>query len=134
MKLFREHRGGLAESLATTIECPNGIKDIKAHCRKYAHVADVLIDPLPIPDDRLPEEWGCVCYYVYTVYPDNSRAIIGMSNFHTSPQCDFERLSEAFDNLEKSIAKCVAPLISPILNLVNCIYFDSPPKNNTHKR
>ncbi len=88
MKLFREHRGGLAESLATTIECPKGVQSIVEHYAYDARLVDVFIDPKPIRDNRLPKEWKGVSFYVYGLYSDNSRAVIGMSNFCDIPSVD----------------------------------------------
>lgn len=87
MKLFREHRGGLAESLATTIECPNGLEDIKAHFQNDSYwqliVKDVRIDKKPLNDNRLPDDWGKITYYVMASFdlPGNTSGVVGMSNF-----------------------------------------------------
>lgn len=124
MKLFREHRGGLAESLATTIECPKGRKSIVEHYAFDTRIVDVLIDPKPIPDDRLPKEWKGVSFYVYGLYSDDSRAVIGMSNFCDIPSVDDGvELRFAQDQLAESIANCVAPIIRHITNIIN--YFTS---------
>lgn len=127
MKLFREHRGGLAESLATTIECPKGRKSIVEHYAYDARLVDVLIDPKPIRDDRLPKEWKGVSFYVYGLYSDDSRAVIGMSNFCDIPSVDDGvELQLAQDQLAESIANCVAPIIRPITELVNAIRPNRP--------
>lgn len=64
-KLFREHRGGLEESLATTIECPNGLSDIERHFNNFntQHYTNIRID-LSMRDNRLPKEWGDRQYVV----------------------------------------------------------------------
>lgn len=120
IKLFREHRGGLAESLATTIDCPKGRKSIVEHYACDARLVDVLIDPKPIRDDRLPKEWKGVSFDVYGLYSDDSRAVIGMSNFCDVPSVDaVVELQLAQDQLAESIANCVAPIIRPIVELIN---------------
>lgn len=127
MKLFREHRGGLAESLATTIECPKGVKSIVEHYAFDARLMDVFIDPKPIPDDRLPKEWKGVSFYVYGLYSDDRRVVIGMSNFCDVPFVDAGvELQLAQDQLAESIANCVAPIIRPIVDLVNNIRPNRP--------
>lgn len=129
MKLFREHRGGLAESLATTIECPKGIKSIVKHYAYDARLVDILIDPKPIRDDRLPKEWKGVSFYVYGLYSDDSRAVIGMSNFCDIPSVDAGvELQFAQDQLAESIANCVTPIIRPIADLINNFTFNKPAK------
>lgn len=129
MKLFREHRGGLAESLATTIECPKGRKNIVEHYAYDARLVDVLIDPKPIPDNRLPQEWKGVSFYVYGLYSDDSRAVIGMSNFCDIPSVDAcVELQLAQDQLAESIANCVAPIIRPIADLINDFTSNKPTK------
>lgn len=127
MKLFREHRGGLAESLATTIECPKGRKSIVKHYAYDARLMDVLIDPKPIRDDRLPKEWKGVSFYVYGLYSDDSRAVIGMSNFCDIPSVDdVVELQLAQDQLAESIANWVAPIIRPIADLINDFTSNKP--------
>lgn len=129
MKLFREHRGGLAESLATTIECPKGRKSIVEHYAYDARLVDVLIDPEPIRDDRLPKEWKGVSFYVYGLYSDDSRVVIGMSNFCDIPSVDnLVELQLAQDQLAESIANCVAPIIRPIVDLINDFTLNKPSK------
>lgn len=84
-KLFREHRGGLYESLATTIECPNGISDIVAHYKKDELMCDyvkhIYIDPNLINDERLPEDWNGISFHVMAVCSDGKKICIGQSNF-----------------------------------------------------
>lgn len=119
MKLFREHRGGLTESLATTIECPKGRKSIVEHYAYDARLVDVLIAPKPICDDRLPKEWKGVSFDVYGLYSDDSRAVIGMSNFCDVPSVDVGvELQLAHGQLAENIANCVAPIILPIVELI----------------
>ena len=82
-KLFREHRGGLKESLATTIECPNGLSDIEKHFNGSLYTG-VRMD-LSMRDNRLPKEWGDRQYVVIAETKDsNSRLItvvLGFCNF-----------------------------------------------------
>ena len=117
MKLFREHRGGLAESLATTIECPKGVKSIVEHYAFDARLMDVLIDPKPIPDDRLPKEWKGVSFYVYGLYSDDSRVVIGMSNFCDIPYVDdaVER-AIALNDLADAVSNCIMSIARPIVD------------------
>lgn len=127
MKLFREHRGGLAESLATTIACPKGVRSIVEHYAFDAYLVDVFIDPKPIPDERLPKEWKGVSFYVYGLYSDDSRAVIGMSNFCDVPSVDASVERQlAQDRLAESIANCVAPIIQPIVELINDFTSNKP--------
>lgn len=127
MKLFREHRGGITESLATTMECPKGVKSIVEHYAYDAHLVDVFIDPKPIPDDRLPKEWKGVSFYVYGLYSDDSRVVIGMSNFCDVPSVDAGvELQLAQAQLAESIANCVVPICRSITELVNNIRPNRP--------
>ena len=129
MKLFREHRGGLTESLATTIECPKGVKSIVEHYAYDARLIDIFIDPKPIPDNRLPKEWKDVSFYVYGLYSDNSRAVIGMSNFCDIPSVDAGvELQLAQDQLAESIANCVTRIIRPIVEHINDFTLNNPSK------
>ena len=86
MKVFREHRGGLAESLETTIECPNGLEDIKRHFEgndflKH-YLSDIQITRTLIPDDRLPAVWKGGSYNVIGKFPDcDGYVVIGQCNF-----------------------------------------------------
>lgn len=129
MKLFREHRGGLAESLATTIKCPKGVKSIVEYYAFDARLVDVFIDPKPIADDRLPKEWKGVSFYVYGLYSDDSRVVIGMSNFCDVPSFDaVVELQLAHEQLAESIANHVAPIIRPIVDLINDFTLNKPSK------
>ena len=84
--VFREHRGGLAESLETTIECPNGLSDIKAHYKDSIlkhYIKDMYIQENAIPDDRLPYVWGGKSYNVIARSIENdSEFVIGQCNFY----------------------------------------------------
>ncbi|MBO7235159.1 MAG: hypothetical protein J6V05_01040 [Alistipes sp.] len=129
MKLFREHRGGLTESLATTIECPKGVQNIVKHYAYDARLMDVLIDPKPIRDDRLPKEWKGVFFYVYGLYSDDSRAVIGMSNFCDIPSVDdaVER-AIALNDLADAVSNCIMPIARPIVDLINDFTLNKPSK------
>ena len=85
-KVFREHRGGLAESLETTIECPNGLSDIKAHYKDSIlkhYIKDMYIQENAIPDDRLPYVWDGKSYNVIArSIEDDSEFVIGQCNFY----------------------------------------------------
>ena len=84
--VFREHRGGLAESLETTIECPNGLSDIKAHYKDSIlrhFIKDMYIQENAIPDDRLPYVWGGKSYNVIArSTEDDYEFVIGQCNFY----------------------------------------------------
>ena len=86
IKVFREHRGGLAESLATTIECPNGLEDIKKLYEKDDFIrhflTDIQITETFIPDDRLPPIWKGGAYNIIGRFSDcDGYAVIGQCNF-----------------------------------------------------
>ena len=85
-KIFREHRGGLKESLATTIECPNGLSDIALYFEKNSTLsqywfADNISIGEPMRDDRLPEEWGNRQYIVTARGKDGNKFVLGFCNF-----------------------------------------------------
>ncbi len=86
IKVFREHRGGLAESLETTIECPNGLEDIKRHFEgndfTKHYLSDIQITSTLIPDNRLPAVWKGGSYNVIGKFKDCVEyAVIGQCNF-----------------------------------------------------
>lgn len=85
-KVFREHRGGLAESLETTIECPNGLSDIEAHYDNSIlqhYIKDMYIQENASPDDRLPYVWGGKSYNVIArSVEDGIEFVIGQCNFY----------------------------------------------------
>lgn len=57
-KLFRRHRGGLSESLSTTIEVKN-LKELKKYIKsELGFSRNVKIKEDPVKDRRLPPEWG----------------------------------------------------------------------------
>lgn len=86
-KLFRFHRGLLADSLATTIEV-SGLAEltekVNAYWNDFApdYLSNIRIDPTPHEDSRLPEEWGGVSYYVVADFDGYEGQCIGMSNFY----------------------------------------------------
>lgn len=81
-KLFRYHRGLLADSLATTIEVMGlyELKQILAKELPYVH--NVRIHRKWMPDDRLPEEWSGGCRYVVADFDGFIGQCIGMCNFY----------------------------------------------------
>lgn len=81
-KIFRYHRGSLADSLATAIEvsCIADLRHILAKEMPWAH--NVCIDPRVIEDKRLPNEWNGVCYYVVADFDGYRGQCIGMCNFY----------------------------------------------------
>lgn len=81
-KLFREHRGLLADSLATTIEV-SGLADIVRHCeQEMPWVKNVKIYDKQLIDHRLPAEWGKITYYVVADFEGYTEQCIGMCNFY----------------------------------------------------
>lgn len=83
-KLFRSHRGGLSESLETTIEV-DGIADLVRHIAKEMPWAkNVKILNEAIEDTRLPSEWNNVSYYVVADFEGYTEQCIGMTNFFES--------------------------------------------------
>lgn len=87
-KLFRFHRGLLADSLSTTIEV-SGLCDlvekINAEYDSFApsgYLQNIHIDPTPLKDNRLPKEWNGVSYYVVADFEGYKHQCIGMSNFY----------------------------------------------------
>lgn len=84
VKLFRFHRGMLADSLETTIQVKS-LYDIQ----RAVEYAMSEIDPKnirilndPICDPRLPSEWGGICYYVLADIKGHFGQCVGMSNFY----------------------------------------------------
>lgn len=85
-KLFRFHRGLLADSLATTIEV-SGLAELVEKVKEewdFApnYLSNICIDPTPHKDSRLPEEWCGVSYYVVADFEGYKGQCIGMSNFY----------------------------------------------------
>lgn len=78
--MYREHRGGLAESLATTIECPNGIADIVKHYEGDFVFSNIRIDKKKMRDDRL-QEWNTT-HYVIADFLGGGSGVVGMCNFY----------------------------------------------------
>lgn len=84
-KLFRLHRGGFAESLATTTEV-TGLSDMKAKLRSMllcpVFYNNIRIDKMPLADPRLPKEWEGVSYYILADFDGYRGQCIGMCNFY----------------------------------------------------
>ncbi len=86
-KLFRFHRGTLADSLATTIEVSGLaelVEKVKASWDRHYpnYLSNIRIDPTPHKDCRLPEEWRGVSYYVVADFEGYEGQCVGMSNFY----------------------------------------------------
>lgn len=86
-KLFREHRGGLDESLKTTMLCPNGLADIVTYFKMMNYpnpcpYVNIRLD-MPHRDNRLPKEWGERQYMVIadTAGLNKTQVVIGYCNF-----------------------------------------------------
>lgn len=66
---FREHRGGLEESLKTAFCCHCGLDSIVEYFKHMSHpnpcpYTGIHIQPNPIIDERLPIWWGEIEYAV----------------------------------------------------------------------
>lgn len=87
-KLFRFHRGSLADSLATTIEVEGLLDLVEKINSEYdtfapsGYLQNILIDPTPHKDNRLPKEWNGMSYYVVADFEGYEHQCIGMSNFY----------------------------------------------------
>lgn len=84
-KLFRFHRGGLAESLETTVFV-TGLPAIRKYINDtdpilYASLSNIRIRKEPITDNRLPKEWGGVEYKVVADCKGYNGICIGFTNF-----------------------------------------------------
>lgn len=86
-KLFRFHRGLLAESLETTMEV-SGLPEL---CEKIAdsvawadrnYFKNIRIKNEAYHDPRLPAEWGSISYYVVADFDGYKEQCIGMCNFY----------------------------------------------------
>lgn len=81
-KLFRFHRGGLAESLDTTVEV-KGLCDMARHIKaNMTHVSNIHISHAKDKDDRLPPEWGGYSRYVLADMEGCEGQCVGMCNFY----------------------------------------------------
>lgn len=81
-KLFRFHRGGLAESLTTTREVAD-LQDLKCVIRSiYPFVSNIRISLAKDKDERLPPEWGGHSRYVLADFDGYTGQCIGMCNFY----------------------------------------------------
>lgn len=83
--LFRFHRGGLAESLETTVFV-TGLSAIKKYVNDtnpilYKSLSNIRIRKEPYLDDRLPKEWGSVEYMVVADFDGYKGQCIGFTNF-----------------------------------------------------
>lgn len=83
MKLFRHHRGSLADSLKTTIEV-QGLDDMRQYLTDYwnGYLSNIRIQGRDLKDHRLPAEWNGVSYYVVADFADGGWGCIGMTNFY----------------------------------------------------
>lgn len=83
-KLFRFHRGSLADSLATTIEVEDfydlmeKIKENYTLCR----LENIRIAKKAMVDHRLPQEWDNISFYVLADFDGYKGQCIGMCNFY----------------------------------------------------
>lgn len=79
--LFRFHRGGLQESLDTTVEVQD-VREIELLVRKALddENATVFINDTPIDDDRLPSEWNRTEYMVMVNHTRWGQYPVGYTN------------------------------------------------------
>jgi hypothetical protein len=83
--LFRFHRGGLAESLETTVFV-TGRPAIRKYIKDtdpifYASLSNIRIMKEPYVDERLPKEWGSIEYMVVADFEGYKGISIGFTNF-----------------------------------------------------
>lgn len=80
--LFRFHRGGLQESLDTTVEVQD-VSEIELLVRKALddENASVFINATPIDDNRLPHEWNHTEYMVMVNHTRWGQYPAGYANF-----------------------------------------------------
>lgn len=84
-KLFRFHRGSLAESLETTIEVSGFAELLDKVMETFGDsISNVKIKKKCFHDPRLPEGWNDVCFYVVADFNGYKEQCIGMSNFYES--------------------------------------------------
>lgn len=82
-KLFRFHRGTLAESLDTTIEVSGFAEVLEKVMETYGDsISNVKIKKEGLHDPRLPEDWNELCFYVVADFDGYKEQCIGMSNFY----------------------------------------------------
>ena len=86
-KLFRSHRGMLADSLKTTIEV-SGLSELREKITDSIvwadsnYVKNIRIKNEVYNDSRLPAEWGGISYYVLADFDGYVGQCIGMCNFY----------------------------------------------------
>jgi len=83
--LFRLHRGGLSESLETTVFV-TGLPAIRKYINDtdpilYDSLSNIRIKKVPIIDNRLPKEWGSIEYMVVADINGDKGQCIGYTNF-----------------------------------------------------
>ncbi len=86
-KLFRFHRGLLADSLETTIEV-SGLDELRKIISDSIVWADrdyyknIRIQKEAHNDPRLPEEWNGISHYVVADFEGYKAQCVGMCNFY----------------------------------------------------
>jgi hypothetical protein len=84
MPIFREHRGGLAESLATC-KIISTRKSLEAHLEKsfsMFKIANVEIEPYPDSKNNFDARIGWFTQIVTIVYEGNKRFVAGYLSEH----------------------------------------------------
>lgn len=87
MKLYREHRQLLSDSLETTVEV-GSLEEIRSMVQQHwdktypNYISNIRIKKECLFDERLPEEWNGICFYVIADFPDYKGQCIGYCNFY----------------------------------------------------
>jgi hypothetical protein len=81
-KIMRFHQETLADSLATQREV-SGLAELREKFAAiYKSATNIRIKKECYPDNRLPEEWGGIFYYVVCDHDGYKGQCIGMCNFY----------------------------------------------------
>lgn len=116
-KLFRFHRGSLADSLATTIEVSGFAELFDKVMETYGDsISNVKIKKDGIRDPRLPEEWNELCFYVVADFDGYKEQCIGMSNFYQSG------FMQAVVNLGYAVDNFMKLLCEPAVKFINKVF------------
>lgn len=116
-KLFRFHRGTLAESLDTTIEVSGFAELLEKVMETFGDsISNVQIKKECIHDSRLPEDWNEVCFYVVADFDGYKEQCIGMSNFYESG------FIQAGANLGYAVDNFMKLLCEPAVKYINKVF------------
>ncbi|WP_290437757.1 hypothetical protein [Muribaculum intestinale] len=113
-KLFRFHRGSLAESLDTTIEVSGFAEVLEKVMETYGDsISNIKIKKEGLHDPRLPEDWNELCFYVVADCDGYKEQCIGMSNFYESG------FIQAGVNLGYAVDNFMKLLCEPVFKSIN---------------